>query len=120
MTKIKFKEKILEDTRGKQQITYKGTHKDNSWLFSRNSKSQEGVAKYIWGEEEEEPRTRNTLPSKVIIQIWWRDQKLYRHKKLRIQYLQTSSPSTTKGTSLSTKIKVKITNKNITNGKAPW
>ena len=74
------------------------------------------MAKYIWGDEEAETRTKNTIPSKALIQIRWRDQKLYRQAKAkRIQHLQTSSTSTTKGTSLSRKGKATIRNKNIKN-----
>ena len=51
--------------------------------------------------EEEEPRIKNTLPSKALIQILLRDQKLHRQAKAeRIQHLQTSSISATEGTSL--------------------
>ena len=74
------------------------------------------MEKYIWGDKEEETRTNNTLPSKALIQIWWREQKLHRQTKAkRIQHLQTSSTSATKGTSLSRKGKDTIRNRNIKN-----
>ena len=76
------------------------------------------MERYIWGDEEEETKTKNTLPSKALIHIWWRDQKLYRQAKAkRVKHLQTSPISTTKGTSLSRKGKATIRNKNITNEK---
>ena len=34
---------------------------------------QKGVARYIQSDEREKSKTKNTLPSKVIIQIWRRE-----------------------------------------------
>ena len=34
---------------------------------------QKGVARYIQSDEREKTKTKNTLPSKVIIQIWRRE-----------------------------------------------
>ena len=54
----------------------------------------------------EDPTTKITLPSKDLIQIWWRNQELYRQAKAkRIQHHQTSSTTNAKGTSLSGKHK---------------
>ena len=76
------------------------------------------MAGYIQADEEEEARTKHTLQRKALIQLWWRDQKIYRQAKAkRIQHLQTSSASTTKGNTLSRKGESKIRNKNITNEK---
>ena len=33
--------------------------------------------------KKEEPTTKNTLPSKTLIQIWWRNQRFPHKKKLR-------------------------------------
>ena len=76
MTKIKYKEKIVKAKREKQQITYKGTPTRISANFSAETTSQKGVERYIWGDEEEESRTKYILPSETLIQIWWRDQKI--------------------------------------------
>ena len=52
----------------------------------------------------EKPTTKNTLPSKALIQIGWRNQKLYRQAKAkRIQHNQTSFTTNAKGTSLGRK-----------------
>ena len=52
--------------------------------------------------------TKNTLSSKTLIQIWWRNQKVYRQAKVkRIQQHQISFPTNTKGTSLGRKQKKK-------------
>ena len=56
--------------------------------------------------EREEPTTKNTLPSKTLLQIWWRNQKLSRQAKIkRIQHHQTSFTTNAKGTSLGRKHK---------------
>ena len=50
--------------------------------------------------------TKNTLSSKTLVQIWWRNQKVYRQAKVnRIQQHQISFPTNTKGTSLGRKHK---------------
>ena len=49
---------------------------------------------------------QNTLPSKTLLQIWWRNQKLsIKTKVKRIQHHQTSFTTDEKGTSLSRKHK---------------
>ena len=81
------------------------SHQAISWFPNRNSTSQKGVA---WSSEREEPATKNTLPSKTFIQIWWRNQKLSRQAKVnRIQYHQTSFTTNAKGTSLGRKHKTR-------------
>ena len=52
-------------------------------------------------DEREETTTRNTLPSKILIQIWRRNQKLSKQAKVkRIHHHQTSFTTNAKGTSL--------------------
>ena len=52
----------------------------------------------------EKPTTQITVPSKDLIQIWRRNQKLYRQAKAeRIQHHQTSSSTNAKGSSLEKK-----------------
>ena len=54
------------------------------------------------------PTTNNTLPSKDLIEIWQRNQKLYRQAKIKwIQHHQTSFTTNAKGTSLDRKQKEK-------------
>ena len=64
------------------------------------------MAQYIENNEREKTTTKITLPGKDIIQVQWRNQKLYRQAKAkRMQHHQTSSTKNTKGTSLSEKHK---------------
>ena len=71
-------------------------------------------------DEREKPTTKNTLLSKVLIQIPQRNQKLCRQAKAkRIQHHQTSFTTNAKGISLGGKEKETTRNK-ITNGKAHW
>ena len=63
------------------------------------------MAWYIKCDEREEPTIKNTLPSKTLFQIWWRNQKPSRWAKVkRIQHHQTSF-TIAKGTSLGRKHK---------------
>ena len=41
----------------------------------------EEVAWYALNAEKEEPKTKNALPNEALIQIWWRNQKIYRQAK---------------------------------------
>ena len=70
-TKIKENENVLKATRDKRQITYKGTPIKLSADFSAQTLQarKKGVARYILSDEREEPTTKNTLPSKALIQI---------------------------------------------------
>ena len=82
------------------------SQKVNSWFLSRNSTSQKGMGWYTSSDEREDLTAKITLPSKDLIQIWWRNQKLYwQAKAKRIQHHQTSSTTNAKGTSLSGKHK---------------
>ena len=66
--------------------------------------------RYIYSEEREEPTTKITLPSKAVIQIRQRNQKLYRQAEAKkIQHHQTSFATSSKGTSLSEKEETKTT-----------
>ena len=57
-------------------------------------------------DEREEPTTKNTLTSKTLLQIWWRNQKLSRPGKIkRIQHHQTGFTTNAKETSLGRKHK---------------
>ena len=59
-----------------------------------------GIAQYILSNEREKPTTKNTLPSKALIQIWQKNQKLYRQAiSKRIQHHQISFIINAKGTS---------------------
>ena len=71
------------------------------------------MARHILSDERKEPTTKITLPGKDLIQIRWRNQKLYRQAKAkRIQHHQTSFATNAKGTSLSGKEKATTRNKN--------
>ena len=84
------------------------SHQAISWFFNRYSTIQKGMAWYIYSDEREEPTIKNTLSSKTLPQIWWRNQKLSRQAKVkRIQHHQTSFTANTKGTSLGRKHKRK-------------
>ena len=64
------------------------------------------MAGHTLNDEREKPTTQITIPSKDLIQIRRRNQKLYRQAKAeRIQHHQTSSPTNAKGYSLDKKHK---------------
>ena len=64
------------------------------------------MAWYTLRDERKEPTTKNTLPSKTLLQVWWRNQKLSRQAKVkRIQHHKTSFITNAKGTSLGKKYK---------------
>ena len=64
------------------------------------------MAQHIWSDEREEPITKNILPRKTLVQIWWKNQKLSRQAKVkRIQHHQNSFTTNAKGTSLCRKHK---------------
>ena len=98
LTKIKCKEKILKTGREKQKITYKGIPiRDFSADFSAETlqarREWQDILKVI-KENNLQPR----LPSKDLIQIQGRNQKLYRQAKAkRIQHHQTSFTTNAKG-----------------------
>ena len=119
LKKFKDKEKMLKATREKQQITYKGI----PIRLSADVSAQNLQARREWHDIlkwlKEEPTTKNTLPSKALIQIKWRNQKVYRQaKSKRIQHNQTSFAQNAKGISLGRKEKSTTRSKKIMNGKA--
>ena len=63
--------------------THQYFHEFMSWLLGRNSASQKGVAECVLSDEKEKPTTKNTLLSKHIIQIWGRNQKLFKQAKVK-------------------------------------
>ena len=77
LSKIKCKEKILKAARKKQQITYKGIPinltADLSAETLQTRREWQDIFK-VMKERNLQPR----LPSKDLIQIQWRNQKLYR------------------------------------------
>ena len=82
------------------------SHQAISWFLNRTSTSQKGMAWYIQSDEREEPTIKNILPSKILLQIWWRNQKLSRQAEVkRIQHHQTSFTTNAKWTSLGRKHK---------------
>ena len=59
------------------------------------------MAQYIPSNKREEPSMKNTVPSKTLNQIRWRNQKLTRQAKpKRIQHHETNCAANVKGTSL--------------------
>ena len=106
LTKIKFKEKILKAARENQKLTYKGILIRLSDDFSVETLQARREWQDILKVMKEKPTTKITLPSKDLIQIWWRSQKLFRQVKAkRIQHHQTSFTTNAKETSLSGKHK---------------
>ena len=105
------------------------SHQAISWFLNRNSPCQKGMAWYSLGDEREEPTTKHTLPSKTLIQIWWRNQKFsWQAKVKRIQHHETTFTTNAKGTSLGrkhkkrkipTKNKPKTIKKMVTGSNAP-
>ena len=115
LSKIKYKEKILKAAREKQQITYRGSPIRLTAGFSAETpqarREWQDTFKLMNGKK---PSTKNTLPSKALIQICWRNQQLYRQSKTkRCQHHQTSFTTNVKGNSLGEKEKATTRNKKI-------
>ena len=71
------------------------------------------MARHTQSDERKQPTAQITVPSKDLIQIRRRNQKLYRQAKAeRIQHHQTSSPTNSKGYSLDRKQKKGCINPN--------
>jgi len=103
LTKIKHKEQILKASREKQQITHKGIPiritADLAIETLQDRKEWQGILKVM-----KEKNLQITVPSKDLIQILRRNQKLYRQPKAqRIQHHQTSSSTNAKGSYLDRK-----------------
>ena len=80
MAKVKYKERLLKAASEKQ---VGNCRKAISWLFSRNSAGQTGVAWYIQSDEKKKPTTKNILAGKASIQIWRKGKEFYRHAKAK-------------------------------------
>ena len=66
----------------------------------------------------EKPTAKYTLPNKALVQIWCRNQKLYRQAKAkRVQHHETSFTTNVKETSLDVKEKATTRNKKTTKWK---
>ena len=68
MIKVTDKERILKAARKKQLVMHNGTPIRLSADFSAETAGQKGVAQYIQSAKRKKIPTKNTLPSKVIIQ----------------------------------------------------
>ena len=69
LTKIKDKDKILKATRGKRQITYKGTSIGYQLISQQKLYKPVGNGTIYFKVMREEPATKNILPSKALVQI---------------------------------------------------
>ena len=111
IAKIKDKENI-NSSKGKSTGYIQGNFiKAISWLAEILQARREwhGIFKGIIREN---LQSKNTLPGKTFIQIWWEDQKFYRQAKTRReQHQQTNFTRSVKETFLTKK--EKITNRNI-------
>ena len=75
----------------KQQITYKGNPIHLTVDLSTETLQARREWQNIFKVLKEKSTTKITVPSKDLIQNWWRNQKLFRQAKVkRIQYYQTS------------------------------
>ena len=106
LTKIKHKEEILKAAREKQQIAHKRIPiriiADLSIETLQARREWQGILKVI--KLKKKNTAQITVPSKDLIQICRRNQKVYRKAKAeRIQHHQTRSPTNTKGYSLERK-----------------
>ena len=69
----------LKSSKGKATNNTQGDpHKDNCWSFISG---QKGMAGHTSSDEREKLTTQITVPSKDLIQMWRRNQKLYRQAK---------------------------------------
>ena len=109
LTKIKHKQQILKAVREKQQIAYKGIPVRITADFSTETlqagREWQSILKVMKGEGKKKKTTAKvTLPSKDLIQLQRRNQKLYRQAKAEsIQHHQASSSTNAKGSSLDRK-----------------
>ena len=110
LTKIKYKEKLLQAAREKQQVTYKGIPIRLSADFSAGTlqarREWQDIFKVMKGKNLEYSTTKKALHGKALIQIQWRNGKLYRKANAQIiKHHQTSFTTNAKGTSLGKKHK---------------
>ena len=84
LTKVKHKENILKAAREKKQINIHGDPEKVTGRFSsRNSAGPKGVAQNALCDERKKPPTKISLPSKALILIRRRNQKLGRQAKAK-------------------------------------
>ena len=107
LTKTKHKERILKAAREKQQVTYKGNPicltADLSAETLKARREWQDIFKVLKGKKS---TTKITVPSKDLIQNWWRNKKLFRQGKVkRIQYHQTNFTTNVEGTYIVKKYK---------------
>ena len=100
LTKTKYKERILKAQREKQQVTYKG----NPIRLTADLSSETLQARRKWQDIFKVLIGKN-LPSKDLIQYWWRKKKEAFQTSRRIQYHQTSFTTNVKGTYIVKKYK---------------
>ena len=82
LTKIKHKERLLTAAREKQQVTCKG----NPICLTADLSAETLQARREWQNiytEGEKSTAKITLPSKDLIQNWWRNQQLFRQAKVK-------------------------------------
>ena len=89
LTEIKHKEKILQAAKERQQITFKGKP---IWLtedlLAETLQTRILQVKREWQDmfkvqKETKSTTKITLPSKDLIQNYWRNQKFHRQAKIK-------------------------------------
>ena len=82
LTKVKDKDKnkILKSTRGKQQITYKGTPTSSQLISHRNSTKQHDMFKVM---KEKKLKPKMLYCRKTLIQIWWEIKRFPDKQKLK-------------------------------------
>ena len=81
IAKIKYKEKVLNATKERQQVIYEGI----PIRFSADFLAETLQVRREWHDtfkvrKWKNPTTKNSLPSKALIQIHQRNQNLYRKK----------------------------------------
>ena len=111
---------LLNIKSNKGKITYKGT----SIRLSTDFLTETLQARREWHDIFKVMKGRNiqlrtqNLPRKILLHIWWRNQKLCRQANIkRIQHHQTSFTTNAKGTSLGRKQEKEKTNLQKTNSK---
>ena len=122
-TNMKNKEKILKSNKGKATENILGNpHKTKQILQQKLCRPEgTGIIYFKWWKEKKtkqnktnKPTTRNIIPSKALVQIWWRNQKLHKQAKVpRIQHHWTSFTTNAKEISLGRKEKVTTRNKRL-------
>ena len=58
------------------------SHQTISAISQQKLYKPEEVAWYVLNGEKEEPKAKNALLSEALIQIWWKNQKIYRQAKM--------------------------------------